>query len=288
VSRESARHSLEGLALGDAFGELFFVRRALSFDELFAGPWSWTDDTHMALSIVEVLEHHGAIDQDALAQAFARRFAHEPFRGYGGGAYRLLRELARGGDWRIEAPALFGGGSYGNGSAMRVAPLGAWFDGDPARAAAEAARSAVVTHAHAEGIAGAIAVAVAAATLPGMELVPAADALEAWAAHVPASAVRDGLLAARAFAKDDPIAAAKALGCGHQISAQDTVPFCLWMAANCRDYEAALWATAWIPGDHDTNCAIVGGVLATVTDTLPPHLLARREPVPADLGGTSP
>jgi hypothetical protein len=40
----------------------------------------------MALSILEILETFGRIDQDALASAFVRRFTEEPGRGYAGGA----------------------------------------------------------------------------------------------------------------------------------------------------------------------------------------------------------
>ena len=75
----------------------------------------------MALSIVETLEKYGYIDQDFLAQAFARRFVQEPHRGYAGGAMCLLGQVAAGGDWRELSLRLFGGGSFGNGSAMRVA-----------------------------------------------------------------------------------------------------------------------------------------------------------------------
>ena len=49
-----ARRSLEGLSVGDAFGELFFrippAKQSLA--GLPAEPWRWTDDTHMALSII--------------------------------------------------------------------------------------------------------------------------------------------------------------------------------------------------------------------------------------------
>src|ERR671912_68868 len=109
-----ARLSLEGLSLGDSFGELFFSASSdtASFADLPAGPWPWTDDTHMALSIVEVLEKFGAIDQDALAQAFARRFEAEPYRGYARGAMALLRQIRYGADWRTAAHALFNGGPY--------------------------------------------------------------------------------------------------------------------------------------------------------------------------------
>jgi ADP-ribosylglycohydrolase len=56
--RERTLQSLDGLSVGDAFGERFFrmPRRAI------AGRWQWTDDTQMALSIVEVLLAHHAPD----------------------------------------------------------------------------------------------------------------------------------------------------------------------------------------------------------------------------------
>lgn len=49
------------------------------------GLWRWTDDTAMALSVVEELIRWGAIDSDRLAVAFARRYADDPVRGYGRG-----------------------------------------------------------------------------------------------------------------------------------------------------------------------------------------------------------
>ena len=62
------------------------------------------------------------------------------------------------------AASLFEGqGSFGNGAAMRVAPLGAYFADDLERVVEQARRSAEVTHAHPEGVAGAIGIAVAAA-----------------------------------------------------------------------------------------------------------------------------
>ena len=76
----------------------------------------------------------------------------------------MLRLVREGGDRRPLAAGLFGGsGSWGNGAAMRVAPVGAFFADAPAEAARQAALSAAVTHAHPEAVAGAIAVAVAAA-----------------------------------------------------------------------------------------------------------------------------
>jgi ADP-ribosylglycohydrolase len=167
IRLERARAVLEGLSVGDAFGERFFLHADV-VDGLIeqrampAPPWAYTDDTVMALSLVAVLWRHGTIDQDALAASFAER--HDPSRGYGPGALRLLRRISEGVDWRVASAELFGNqGSYGNGAAMRVAPLGAYFADDLDLVVTEARRSAEVTHAHHEGIAGAIAVAVAAA-----------------------------------------------------------------------------------------------------------------------------
>jgi ADP-ribosylglycohydrolase len=126
---ERARLSLEGLSVGDAFGERFFGPDELvtMLVQARAEPgriWRYTDDTEMAISIVEVLERRGAIDQDALGEAFARRM--DPARGYGAGAYRILQGIRNGRSWRSESYANFRGcGSFGNGGAMRVAPLGA-------------------------------------------------------------------------------------------------------------------------------------------------------------------
>ena len=125
-------------------------------------PWRWTDDTAMALEIVANLREFGEINPDALARGFARRYDEPTLRAYGLGMHELLPKLHEG-DWRVEAAALFGGkGSFGNGAAMRAAPIGAYFADDPNLAARNAALSARVTHSHPDGIAGAVAVAMAA------------------------------------------------------------------------------------------------------------------------------
>ncbi len=68
---ERAVASLQGLSVGDAFGDQWF-RTEIGGEEP-EGPWRWTDDTAMALSIVETLRAHGAIDQDVLAAGFVDR-----------------------------------------------------------------------------------------------------------------------------------------------------------------------------------------------------------------------
>src|SRR5262245_66607240 len=81
-----ARLALEGLSIGDAFGQRFFVSPSVveSFIEaraLPAPPWYWTDDTAMALAIYELLRDQGGIEPDALAPRFATRYRRDPRRG---------------------------------------------------------------------------------------------------------------------------------------------------------------------------------------------------------------
>lgn len=282
---DRALRALDGLSVGDAFGERFFLEPAEAYArirdrELPEGPWRWTDDTQMALSVVEVLEAHGRIDQDALAAAFARR--HDPSRGYGAGAHEILRRVREGEGWRRAARAAFRGqGSFGNGGAMRVAPLGAWFAGDLDRCAEEARASAEVTHAHEEGMAGAVAIAVAAAILVEEPAISASALLDATAARTPRGYTREGIEAARRLpAETGMVDAAVALGNGSGVSAPDTVPLCLFVAAHVRDdYREAMWRTVSALGDRDTTCAIVGGLLAAAGTPLPEEWLSRREPL---------
>jgi len=279
---EEARVSLVGLSVGDAFGTMLdgygssLAKRAAKRLISMKRPWRWTDDTAMAISIVEVLERAHAIDVDALAAAFDARFQREPDRGYGAGAYGLLTRVATGAPWREEAARLFGGkGSFGNGAAMRAAPIGAYFAPDLERVRAEALRSAAPTHAHPDGAAGAVAVAIAAA-LASRRALRIADVAE-W---TPPSKTRDKLRRADELGLDfDVVAAGEELGTGANITSQDTVPFAVWVATRHVDsYEEALWTATAHPGldlpsnplsmsaiDRDTVGAIVGGIVACAT-----------------------
>ncbi|HDH03397.1 MAG TPA: crystallin J1, partial [Actinobacteria bacterium] len=240
--------SLAGLSVGDAFGQRFFyqaiVDEYLESESLPPGPWSWTDDTLMALSIVVTLLESATVDQDALALSFGKRF--EGTRGYGQAMHRLLALYAIGADWRFEAPQLFGGqGSFGNGAAMRIAPLGAFFADDLDRVVVEAERAAEVTHAHPEAIAGAIAVAVAAGAAATGELSDPTRFVEAVLERTPDSEVRDRLERIERITPTSSLSyAVTLLGNGSRITAQDTVAFCIWVASqHLGDYRAAMWQT---------------------------------------------
>ncbi|MBY8875381.1 ADP-ribosylglycohydrolase family protein [Micromonospora sp. PLK6-60] len=291
-----ARDALAGLSVGDALGATFFVpgQPAAPWGEPPAGPWPWSDDTEMACSVLRVLAETGAVDRDALADSFARRY--DPARRYGAGAVRILELIRAGTPWPVAAASAFEGqGSCGNGAAMRVGPLGAWFADSTRRAADQARASAEVTHAHPEGIAGAVAVAVAAslaarARLTGDRPAPARLLAAVAAALDPTGDVHQGVRRAATLLGGPLPRAVDALGNGSRVTAQDTVPFTLWVAAtHLDDYPAAVRACVEAGGDVDTTAAIAGAVVAAYAGIgtpggVPAGWLAAREPLPDWLG----
>lgn len=288
--------SLDGLSVGDALGAQYFVpdndpAQLLRDGVVPDGEWQWTDDTDMACTVVAQLLERGDIDQDRLALDFAHRA--DPYRGYGAGAVQVLRQIRDGVPWRQATVAAFPTGSYGNGAAMRIAPLGAYFAGDLDRAAEQAIRASEVTHAHPEGIAGAVVIAVAASFLARCRMtgtMPASgEVIDAVVPYLVPGATSKGAAVALALQDASVEEAAWQLGNGSRVSAQDTVPFCLWAAATrLTDYPAAIAACIEAGGDVDTTAAIVGGIVAAYTGLgerdaiagVPEAWLSHREPLP--------
>ncbi|MFI0989558.1 ADP-ribosylglycohydrolase family protein [Streptomyces exfoliatus] len=292
----AALDSLQGLAFGDAFGDRWFgiLRRdgVAALDERALPPeplWRWSDDTAQAVVLVrELAEGGGAVDQDRLALRFATAYADDTHRGYGASMHDVLRRIGDGEPWRDVVAGQFDGqGSWGNGAAMRVAPLGAWHADDLDAVAEQAARQGAVSHHHPEAVAGAVAVALAAALATRGRGGPAPaqpDFLWAVADLLPDSDVRSGIrIAARMPERTSVRHAAEVLGSGYRMSGPDTVPYALWCAAgHLDDLQEGLWRTVAGRGDIDTTCAIAGGVIAARTGVaaLPSAWHTAREPLP--------
>ncbi|MFJ4150520.1 ADP-ribosylglycohydrolase family protein [Streptomyces galbus] len=288
--------SLYGLAFGDAFGDRWFaiLRKdgpaALQARTLPGEPlWRWSDDTAQAIVLVrELAEGAGTVDQDRLALRLAAAYAEDTHRGYGASMHDVLRRIGAGEPWQDVVAGQFGGqGSWGNGAAMRTAPLGAWHAADLDAVAEQAARQAVVSHHHPEAVTAAVAVALAAALATRSRGGPAPagpDFLRAVAERLPDSDVRSGVrIAARMPERTSVRHAAEVLGSGYRMSGPDTVPFALWCAAgHLDDLQEGLWVTVAGEGDIDTTCAIAGGVIAARTGVaaLPPAWHEALEPLP--------
>ena len=91
-----------------------------------------------------------------MAQTFIKNYELEPWRGYASGPPRVFRWIEGGVAWNEAAKRLFGGaGSYGNGAAMRVAPVGVFYHDDLEQLRSVAYGQSQITHVHELGMEGA-------------------------------------------------------------------------------------------------------------------------------------
>lgn len=114
----------------------------------------YTDDTEMMIGILEVLAENGDFDPNLTVKKFLENF--HPERGYGGRIYVLMDRLRKGIPWHQVATD-----SFGNGAAMRIAPIGFFYFHDIKNVKRYAILSCKITHLHPEAIAGAVAQAIA-------------------------------------------------------------------------------------------------------------------------------
>ena len=281
--------SLEGLSVGDAFGQCFFIpeSQALSRIEerlLPEQPWYFTDDTIMSLSVVECLNKFGYVNQEYLARRFAERYYQQPDRGYGGTAHKILRDIYSGRPWQEAAQDVFSGmGSMGNGAAMRVGPIGAYFQGDYKQIVTESIASAKVTHSHDEAHAGAVAVAIAAGYCSQQCSLDKAEFLDIVLTYTPDSTTASRIRRCLNFSSKTPLTTiVSRLGNGEKLCAYDTVPISIWFASEyLNNYCEGIWNTVSALGDRDTTCAIVGSIIALSDKSeIPEYWLAARENLP--------
>jgi ADP-ribosylglycohydrolase len=132
-----------GAIIGDIIGSSYEFEGIKTTDfRLFTSASRFTDDTVLTVAVADCILHN--LDYAKTFKEYGRRY---PNAGYG----------ERFGNW-LQSPDLKPYNSYGNGSAMRVSPVGFAFDtiDDVLR---EAGRSASPTHNHPEGIKGAQAIA---------------------------------------------------------------------------------------------------------------------------------
>lgn len=172
--------------------------------------------------------------------------------------------------------------SAGNGPAMRAAILGAALGRDDARLTLFVARSTRLTHTDPRALAGALAIARAAAAIVHRRGADDPDAVLAHlVTHTDDRELADALELARTHLerRDSPATFACSLGQEDGISGyiHHTVPVALYCwALNPNDLAAAVDAAVRLGGDTDTVAAIVGGLAGAATGpaAIPPAWLA--------------
>jgi poly(ADP-ribose) glycohydrolase ARH3 len=160
-SEEKALGLMFGMVLGDAVGIVF---NDTAIDELPIldleylrqhPPKYYTDDTQMAISVLEEMIENGLIDQVSLQNRLINRFS--PWREYGGGMLDVIEKWRCGESISSAATSLYNGtGSFGDGAAVRSAPISLFFkENEMIDLFEQVTRIALLTHTHPYGIAGA-------------------------------------------------------------------------------------------------------------------------------------
>jgi ADP-ribosylglycohydrolase len=208
---------------------------------LFTPESCFTDDTVLTIAVAECI-----LDGADYVNAFHKYFRRYPNAGYGG-SFALWAETRRREPYN----------SWGNGSAMRVSPIGFAFDDLPT-VLAEAERCAAVTHNHPEGIKGAQATATA--------------ILLARQGH-DKPAIQEYVERTFGYDLSTPLAKIRRTYL-FDVSCQGSVPQALRAFLEADDFEDAVRNAISLGGDADTMACIAGGVAEAFYRGVPPAIAA--------------
>ncbi|GGM48025.1 hypothetical protein GCM10012275_18850 [Longimycelium tulufanense] len=293
---DKCRGLLLGAGLGDALGAPFEGRSrvgsaTLTAEEEAPSNLVHTDDTALTLALAEHLAARraanpldDAIDEDTLAQRFAEAWRREPWRGFGGGIIEVFGLIHEGVPWHRASRAIFGGeGSFGNGAAMRVAPVA--LVGRSLQHTVELGyRSAVVSHAHPDAQHGAALQAAAAFLALCSDPATPLDStlfLQGLGQVVHAPAWQDKLdrIAELLTRRSTPQHAGAILGNG--VAALESVPTAvLAFLRNPDDSAETIRYAIHIGGDTDTIASMAGALAGARNGAkaLPTRWIRRLEP----------
>jgi len=241
-----------GAIAGDVIGSVYEQDQIKTVEfPFFSSHSTFTDDTVMTVAVAYALIHQ--LDYATSLKMFGRKY---PNAGYGGYFYHWIHAA--------DSQPYY---SWGNGSAMRVSPVGFAFD-SVGRVLAEAEKSAAVTHNHPEGIKGAQAVALA--------------VFLARAGHSKAE-IKRGI--SRRFGYDlDRTLADIRPSYSFDVSCQGSVPPAIVAFLESTDVETAIRNAISLGGDSDTLACIAGGIAHAFYREIPKHIGSEvRRRLPADL-----
>ena len=228
-----------GAIIGDIVGSRWEFNPTNDYNfEWLSDENDFTDDTICTIAIADALLK--GRDYEESLHEWCRKYPH-PKGGYGG----------RFGQWvRSDNPQPYY--SFGNGSAMRVGPIGWWFK-DREDILEKAKMSAVCTHNHREGIKGAQAVALA-----------IFQALEYYQSQEAPMHIGEIIQECVNFSGYDINIRKEKVQNRFDETCQGTVPVALWIIGQSTSFEDAVRKAVSLGADADTLGAIVGSIAEAI------------------------
>ncbi|MBD2447181.1 ADP-ribosylglycohydrolase family protein [Nostoc sp. FACHB-152] len=234
-----------GAIAGDIIGSIYERKNIKTKDfPLFDRQCSFTDDTVLTVAVAEVILDGRELLHGQYIEQFKSYFRRYPFAGYGG----TFRNWANSNN---SEPY----NSWGNGSAMRVSPIGFAFN-DLDTVIKEAKLSAEITHNHPEGIKGAQATAAA------IFLARTGNEKSAIKSYIQTT-----------FGYDlEPTLDEIRPNYKFDVSCQGSVPQAIIAFLESQDYEDAIRNAISLGGDSDTIACITGGIAQAYYGGVPPAI----------------
>jgi ADP-ribosylglycohydrolase len=229
-----------GSFAGDIIGSAYEFNNVKSVDfEFFRKGTYFTDDSVLTAATMDVL-----LSEYDYAETYQEYGQLYPHRGYGGNFKSWIYS---------SDPKPYN--SWGNGSAMRVSPIG-WYCNSIDDVLAEAKKSAEVTHNHPEGIKGAQA---AAAAVYLARTGKNKNEIKQFIVD------RFGYNLDRTIDKIRP-------AYSFDVSCQGSVPEAIIAFLESADFENAIRLAVSIGGDSDTIACITGGIAEAFYKTIPEYI----------------
>jgi ADP-ribosylglycohydrolase len=251
---ETVEVDVLGAIVGDVIGSVFEHHRVKTTDfALFNRLSRFTDDTVLTVAIADAILNRQTHSTPIAENSHNQNLYAQKLKEYG----RKFPDAGYGAMFKgwLKSDSLQGYGSYGNGSAMRVSPVGFAFQSLD-EVLREAHLTAVVTHNHPEGIKGAQAIASAvylAHTGQGKEHIK--EFVEQKFGYN----LRRHLDVIRpTYAFDS--------------SCQGSVPQALIAFLESNDFEDAIRKAISLGGDSDTIASMAGGVAHAYYKAIPDHI----------------
>ncbi len=228
------------------------------------GVGTYTDDTEMMIGIAESLVECKGFNGRDMADRFVKLY--DPERGYGGGTVRALSLIKEGIDWNFAGERVFGGGSFGNGSSMRIASIGAFYYDKSDDLRKIAYESSNITHAHPYGKEGAALQAFAVAKAINSDPLEELDKQSFVSDLIRFVSAEGKLYKAKLkhikeLLESEPDKAEVINRLGNDSSAPNSVPTAIYsFISHSHDFEDSVSYAVSLGGDTDTIGAMTGAI----------------------------
>ena len=230
-----------GAIAGDIIGSIYEGGNIKTKDfPLFQRQSSISDDTVLTIAIADTI-----LKKENYTNMLKQYYHRYPYAGYGGTFQAWAKS-------NHTEPY----NSWGNGSAMRVSPVG-WAFNDLESVLIEAQKSAEVTHNHPEGIKGAKAIASA------IFLARTGNNKDTIKSYIQ---TQFGYDLNRTIAEIRP-------EYKWDVSCQGSVPEAIISFLDSTDFEDAIRNAVSLGGDSDTIACISGSIAHAFYGKIPPHIL---------------